>query len=231
MGLNQDVFLTNGFDESSYQKIKKTLLKKNEDPFQKTDIKQRLESFFSFFDTLGVSREDVRKGITLAPEFLTHTPAKINQNILELSAYTNTSPQKLAGALIRQPISLTKNPKNILIILQKGAQIWNIDFKTLLSLSLKQPLLLTTPISKFNTFKNFFKLDFLNELTLMLIATITAFILGEYFESAFIIILFNFGEFLERIATDNSKRKIAGLSSLKVKTVNVITKEGLKVTV
>jgi len=81
----------------------------------------------------------------------------------------------------------------------------------------------------FNTFKNFFKLNFLNELTLMFIATITAFILGEYFESAFIIILFNFGEFLERIATDNSKRKIAGLSSLKVKTVNVMTKEGLKV--
>ena len=155
MPLNQDIFLSNGFDETSYQKIKKTLLRKSNDPFQKTDVNKRLEEFFNFFSSLDVNLEDVRKGITLAPEFLTHTPTKINQNIWELSAYTGVSPKKLAGCLIKQPMSLTKNPKNIFITLQKGAQIWNIDFKTILSLSLKQPLLLTTPLSKFSAFKNF----------------------------------------------------------------------------
>ncbi len=155
MPLDQDIFFNNGFDERSYQKIKKTLIKKNKDPLQKTNVNQRLKEFFSLFNTFGISNEDVCKSITLAPEFLTHTPAKINQNILELSAYTKIPPKKLASALIRQPMTLTKNPKNILITLQKGAQVWGIDFKTMLSLALKQPLILTTTISKYSAFKNF----------------------------------------------------------------------------
>ena len=83
MPLNQDIFFSNGFDDASYQKIKKTLLKKSNTPFQKTDINKRLEEFFIFFSSLDVNLDDVRKGITLSPEFLTHTPTKINQNNLD----------------------------------------------------------------------------------------------------------------------------------------------------
>ncbi len=79
-----------------------------------------------------------------------------------------------------------------------------------------------------NLIKNLIKLNFFDENTLMLIASITAFILGENFEGALIVILFFIGELLERIATDNSKRKISGLSKLKSKVAHLITREGMK---
>ncbi len=79
-----------------------------------------------------------------------------------------------------------------------------------------------------NFVKNIIKLNFFDENTLMTVASITAFILGEYFEGALILILFFTGEFLEKIATDNSKRKIAGLSKLKSKVAHLISKNGMK---
>ncbi len=78
----------------------------------------------------------------------------------------------------------------------------------------------------FDLIKKFIKLDFFNETILMLIASITSFILGEYFEGALILILYYTGEFLEHVATDNSKRKIAGLAKLKSNIVHLITKNG-----
>lgn len=74
--------------------------------------------------------------------------------------------------------------------------------------------------------KNLIKKDFLNENTLMLIASVAAFCMGEYFESVLIIVLYNTGELLEHIATDNSRRKIVGLSELKVNIVHLLDKDG-----
>ncbi len=74
--------------------------------------------------------------------------------------------------------------------------------------------------------KNIFKKNFLDENTLMLIASITAFVLGEFFEGSFIIFLFSVGQLLEKIATTNSKKKIAGLSKLKSTHVHLFTKNG-----
>lgn len=74
--------------------------------------------------------------------------------------------------------------------------------------------------------KNLLKGDFLDENTLMLIASITAFVLGEFFEGAFIVILFGIGELLESVATVNSRKKIAGLASLKCEVVHLICKDG-----
>ncbi len=75
--------------------------------------------------------------------------------------------------------------------------------------------------------KNICKLNFFDENALMVIASITAFVLGEYFEGAVIIILYFIGEFLEKIATDNSRKKIAGLSNLKSHIVHLIDKNGM----
>lgn len=74
--------------------------------------------------------------------------------------------------------------------------------------------------------KNLFKGDFLDENTLMLIASITAFVLGEFFEGSFIVILFGIGELLESVATMNSRKKIAGLASLKCEVAHLISKDG-----
>lgn len=78
----------------------------------------------------------------------------------------------------------------------------------------------------FDCFKNVFNKSFFNEVTLMLIASVAAFCLGEYFEGVLILILYNIGELLEEIATENSRKKIVGLSELKNITVHLITEKG-----
>lgn len=75
--------------------------------------------------------------------------------------------------------------------------------------------------------KNIAKGIIFNENTLMLVASIVAFILGEYFEGAFVVLLYSVGELLEGFATANSKRKIAGLAGLKSETAHLIGKGGI----
>ena len=77
-----------------------------------------------------------------------------------------------------------------------------------------------------NCIKGILHKAFLDENTLMFIASITAFCLGEYFEGVFIVVLYALGELLEDIATDNSRKKIAGLSELKSYSVRKITNTG-----
>lgn len=71
----------------------------------------------------------------------------------------------------------------------------------------------------FNGIKNIFKLDF-EEDTLMTIAVIAAFCLGEYVESCLVIILFRLGEFLEDRAVDKSNESIKEIVKIKANTAN-----------
>ena len=75
-------------------------------------------------------------------------------------------------------------------------------------------------------FKGILNKQFLDENTLMIIASVTAFFLGEYAESVLIVLLYALGELLEDVATDNSRKKIAGLSELKSVTARLITEKG-----
>lgn len=68
---------------------------------------------------------------------------------------------------------------------------------------------------------------FFNENLLMLIASIVAFVLGEYYEGVIILLLYTLGELLEEIATDNSRKRIAGLSELKVAKARLVDKNGI----
>ncbi len=77
-------------------------------------------------------------------------------------------------------------------------------------------------------FYGFKKKNFFNENLLMLIASITAFILGEGFEGALIITLFAIGEFLEGAATFSSKKKIEALTKFQVVTVRVVLSSGIE---
>ncbi|MCQ2387799.1 MAG: cadmium-translocating P-type ATPase, partial [Clostridia bacterium] len=79
-------------------------------------------------------------------------------------------------------------------------------------------------------FKKIIKFNFLDENTLMVIASITAFILGESVEGFIIVLLYGIGEMLEDIATEKSKNKILKLKSLEIKTVRLI-KDGVAIDV
>ncbi len=77
--------------------------------------------------------------------------------------------------------------------------------------------------------KNIFKLNF-EEDTLMTIAVIAAFCLGEFPESCMVVLLFRLGEFLEEKAVENSNRNIKSIVEIKAKTANIIDeKENIKV--
>lgn len=66
------------------------------------------------------------------------------------------------------------------------------------------------------------KKNFFNENLLMLVASVTAFIIGEYFEGVVITLLFTIGEFFEHIVTKATTDRIAGLAKLKSNFVRVI---------
>ena len=60
------------------------------------------------------------------------------------------------------------------------------------------------------------------EETLMSIAVVAAFLIGEYVEGTMVALLFTFGENLEGLAVDRSKKNIATLADIRPDTANVI---------
>lgn len=73
----------------------------------------------------------------------------------------------------------------------------------------------------FTGIKNIFKLNF-EEDTLMTIAVIAAFCLGEYAESCLVLILYRLGEFLEDRAVDKSEQSIKEIVKIKADTANLV---------
>lgn len=69
--------------------------------------------------------------------------------------------------------------------------------------------------------KNIFHLNF-EEDTLMTIAIIAAFVIGEYPESVAIVLLFKLGEFIEDKAVEKANKNINSIASLKVRTTNLV---------
>lgn len=69
--------------------------------------------------------------------------------------------------------------------------------------------------------KNIFHLNF-EEDTLMAIAIIAAFVIGEYPESVAIVLLFKLGEVIENKAVEKANKNINSIASLKIQTANKI---------
>ena len=74
----------------------------------------------------------------------------------------------------------------------------------------------------FDASKNLFKLK-INEKTLIVIAITAAFIIGEYFEAAMIVVLFNFGELIEDIGEYKTNQHLVILKNSSPKKANLIT--------
>lgn len=76
--------------------------------------------------------------------------------------------------------------------------------------------------------KNIFHLNF-EEDTLMTIAVISAFCIGEYPESVAIILLFKLGEFIEDKAVEKANKNINSIASLKIQTANLVKGKETKI--
>lgn len=81
-----------------------------------------------------------------------------------------------------------------------------------------------------DVFKNLFKGEIFDEKFLMFIATIGAFIIGEYDEALLVMILYQLGELLNHKAVDKSRKDIIKLMNLRSDVVRVITNDKEKET-
>lgn len=76
-----------------------------------------------------------------------------------------------------------------------------------------------------NALKNCVRFQFLDETFLMMIATIGAFLIGEFAEGVAIMLFFQIGEYLQDRALNHSKKSIDHLMELNVDVATVIDKE------
>lgn len=76
------------------------------------------------------------------------------------------------------------------------------------------------------TISDFKKKEFFSEFSLMSIATVGAFILGEYIEAALIPIIYNLGELSQSYAVKKAKKDIQNLKQSKLKEVERIDEDG-----
>lgn len=74
----------------------------------------------------------------------------------------------------------------------------------------------------FKFFKNFARLQWFDENFLMTVATVGAFVLGEYFEGVSIMLFYQVGEFLQELAVQRSRANIKALIEKQQHSVSVI---------
>ncbi|MGN1235621.1 MAG: heavy metal translocating P-type ATPase [Christensenellaceae bacterium] len=79
-------------------------------------------------------------------------------------------------------------------------------------------------VKSFRSIRGFF-----DENTLMTIASVGAFCLGEFTEGAAVMLLYQLGEFLQTIAVGSSRKSIADLMDLKSDFATLLTEEGQKI--
>lgn len=76
--------------------------------------------------------------------------------------------------------------------------------------------------------KNILRGQIFDENFLMGIASLGAFVIGEYAEAVAVLIFYGVGEMLQDMAVDRSKRNIAGLMNIRPDFANVITEQGIQ---
>ncbi|MBR2869991.1 MAG: cadmium-translocating P-type ATPase [Clostridia bacterium] len=116
------------------------------------------------------------------------------------------------------------------ILLSCSLIVLSVIFKesTLLSFCLSISAFIVIGLRLFlNVLTGIFHKTILSENFLMILASVVAFVLGEYLEGVLVLILFTFGEMLEDYATKKARKNIGGLSKLKVRVVRLITKDGV----
>ncbi|WP_158798058.1 heavy metal translocating P-type ATPase [Pedobacter sp. L105] len=77
-------------------------------------------------------------------------------------------------------------------------------------------------------FKKALKLDFLNEFSLMCVATIGAFCIGSYSEGVAVMVFYSLGEWFQHAAVDNAKKSIKALLDIRSETAMVLRNGSLQ---
>lgn len=114
------------------------------------------------------------------------------------------------------------------IILFSAAIISNLTLEAkplTIALFVSSYLLLGANVLK-NTVGNIRSLRFFDENTLMTIATIGAFAIGEYAEAVGIMLFFRIGELFEQYAVSRSRKNISETAKLKVEEADVLSEDG-----
>lgn len=79
----------------------------------------------------------------------------------------------------------------------------------------------------YETIKHLCKLDLLDENSLMFIATVGAFALGEYAEAVVVILLYQIGELFQNCAVDYSRKSISSLMDIRPDYANLKSENGV----
>ena len=109
----------------------------------------------------------------------------------------------------------------VAIILQFTVKIWAVHFSVYLA-----SYLLCAYSILYNACTNIFKGKVLDENFLMTIATIGAFIIGEYMEGVAVIIFYLIGEMFQHKISHNSEKNISSLNDLKCQEANLVLADG-----
>ncbi len=99
------------------------------------------------------------------------------------------------------------------ILIEKSDQLTEVQYLRFAILLLAYFISGWTVLSK--AFKKLFKGNFFDENFLMSIATIGAILINELPEAVMVMLLYNIGEFLQKIAVDNSRKSIHSLLELR----------------
>ncbi len=114
-------------------------------------------------------------------------------------------------------------PLIILNIIYKDQLIGNYKYEYVITLPISLVLYLLLSYDFFiKTFKNFKKKKFFDEITLTLIASIAAFIVGEYVEAVAVCLFFQIGEKFEDYAVNKSRNSIKDVLNLRADKVTLI---------
>ena len=114
-------------------------------------------------------------------------------------------------------------PLIVLNIIYEDALIGNYSFKLVITLPISLALYFLIGYDFFvKTFKNFKKKNFFDEITLTLIASIAAFVIGEYVEAVAVCLFFQIGEKFEEYAVNKSRKSIKDALDLRADKVTLI---------
>lgn len=114
-------------------------------------------------------------------------------------------------------------PLIILTIIYQDTLIGNYSFKLVITLPISLILFFLIGYDFFiKTYKNFKKKNFFDEITLTLIASIAAFVIGEYVEAVAVCLFFQIGEKFEEYAVNKSRKSIKDALDLRADKVTLI---------
>lgn len=114
-------------------------------------------------------------------------------------------------------------PLIVLNIIYEDTLVGNYSFKLVITLPISLALYFLIGYDFFvKTFKNFKKKNFFDEITLTLIASIAAFVIGEYVEAVAVCLFFQIGEKFEEYAVNKSRKSIKDALDLRADKVTLI---------